>query len=75
MWKGPTVDDIPGYVPPRNLGEPKICINNNQKYTINIPMTPKGVHVMMNIFLWLQKPQYSDHKILAYLECKEGKFE
>ena len=73
--EGFMVDDIPSYILPRKLGALVVWINKNQKYTIKIPTTPKGVHVMMNIVPRLHKIQYRNHEILAYSECKEVTYE
>ena len=72
MQKGMTIDYILGYVPQRKAGAPRVRISKNQKYRIKMPVTPKGVHVIVSK---LHKFQYSDHDILAYLEYRESTYE
>ena len=50
-------------------------MNKKQNYTIKIPETPKGVHMMMTIVPRVRKLQYSEHDIIAYLACTEGTYE
>ena len=40
--KWPIIDDIPGYVPPWNLGASMVRINKNKKYSIKMSTTLKG---------------------------------
>ena len=47
--QGATIEYIPVHVFMRKSEALAVSMNKNQKYTINIPMTPKGIHMMMNI--------------------------
>ena len=49
--KEPTIDNIPGYIPPQKPYASSIHPNKNQIFGINILATPKGVDVTMNIVL------------------------
>ena len=69
--QGPMIDDIPGYILPRKLGEPSVWMNKNQMYT-NIPPAPKGVYMMTNKVPRLRKLQYRNHAIFRILKMHRG---
>ena len=46
---GSTVAYIPRYVPQRREGYQTIRLGKNTNYTINMQVTPKGVHVTSDI--------------------------
>ena len=52
---GLMVAKILGYIPLREEGAPRVRLGKNAKYSINIPATPKGIHVTTNIVPRLQK--------------------
>lgn len=70
-----TTDDIRGYVPPRKAGASLVRIFKNKHYKFKLSMTPKGVHVTMNIITFLHKLQYNNHDILSYPKCTVETFE